>query len=198
MKKNLVFILLLLRFDILLAQERSISDTLALQGNKDMAVDLNEPRDYAWLIKTLSKSKYPVKLQEKNDEGVLRVAYEVNNNGYIINPRIVCCNNQKFKMTTLDAFKNVSNVPTTLKAGKDTLLFQYKLDTPRTSLQPHADILIIGYTSSDVPVLMRYGDWLIAPRLSPGSRQKNRVQNEVYPAAQDGNSLRSSQFKSAR
>lgn len=198
MKKNLVFILLLLRFDILLAQERSISDTLALLGNKDMAVDLNEPRDYAWLIKTLSKSKYPVKLQEKNDEGVLRVAYEVNNNGYITNPRIVCCNNQKFKMTTLDAFKKVSNVPTILKAGKDTLLFQYKLNSPTIPSQPHADILIIGYGTSDVPVLMKYGDLLIAPRLLPVSGKKNRVQNEVYSAAQDGNSLRPCQLKSAR
>lgn len=123
---------------------------------------LNETRNYAWLIETLHKSKYPIKLQDINHEGILCVAYEVNNNGYITNPQIVYCNNRKFKRTTLDAFKKVSNVPTALKAGKDTLLFQYRLNTPTTPVQPHTDVLIIGYGTCDIPVLMRYGALLIA------------------------------------
>lgn len=121
---------------------------------------VNAPRDYAWLIKTLSKSKYPIKLQKKNQEGMLRVAYEVDNNGYIINPRILCCTNGKFKKTTLHAFKAVIDVPTTLQAGKDTLLFQYKLDI--SPIHPHTDVLIIGYSSCEKPVLMRYESLLVA------------------------------------
>lgn len=46
------------------------------------------------------------------------------------------------------------NVPTLLKAGKDTLVIQYKLDSS-TIVNPEADVLVIGYTSWDKPVLMK-------------------------------------------
>lgn len=123
----------------------------------------NEVHDYNWLIKTLSKScKYPVRLQKKEQEGILRVAYEIDSNGYIINPAIIYCDNQKFKKTALDAFKAVIDRPTILQTGRDTLLFQFKLDTPTTPVHPHADVLIFGYSTCDVPVLMRYEKLLIA------------------------------------
>lgn len=122
----------------------------------------NGPHDYAWLIKTLSKSgRYPVKLQERNIESILSVEYEVDRHGYIINPRIINCSNQKFKKVTLNAFKSVQNQLTELKTGKDTLLFHYKLDLP-TSLDLHADVVIRGFGTCDVPVLMRYERLLIA------------------------------------
>ena len=56
-----------------------------------------DSRDYNWLIKTLSKScKYPPKLQEKNLEGLLHVAFEVDDqrlycqssNPYVQQPKI--------------------------------------------------------------------------------------------------------------
>lgn len=125
---------------------------------------VNESHDYAWLIKTLSKSKYPIKLQKKNQEGMLRVAYEVDNNGYIINPHILCCTNRKFKKTTLDAFKAVIDIPTTLQTGKDTLLFQYKLDI--SPIHPHTDVLIIGYSSCEKQ---------ISPSGNPKDIQSNKV-----------------------
>ena len=124
---------------------------------------INEVHDYNWLIKTLSKScKYPLRLLKKNQEGILRVACEIDSNGYITNPIIIYCDNRKFKKSALDAFKSVINHPTILQAGKDTLLFQFKLDTPTTPVHPHADVLIFGYSTCDVPVLMRYENLLIA------------------------------------
>lgn len=123
----------------------------------------NEVHDYNWLIKTLSKScKYPVRLQRKNQEGILRVAYEIDISGYIINPTIIYCDNRELKKATLDAFKAVINLPTVLQARRDTLLFQFKLDTPTTPMHPRADVLIFGYSTCDVPVLMRYENLLIA------------------------------------
>jgi len=62
----------------------------------------------------------------------------------------------------LDAFKAVINLPTVLQARRDTLLFQFKLDTPTTPMHPRADVLIFGYSTCDVPVLMRYENLLIA------------------------------------
>ncbi len=124
---------------------------------------INEVHNYNWLIKTLSKScKYPLRLLKKNQEGILRVAYEIDSNGYITNPIIIYCDNRKFKKPTLDAFKTVVNHSTVLQAGKDTLLFQFKLDTPATPVHPHADVLIFGYSTCDVSVLMRYENLLIA------------------------------------
>ena len=62
----------------------------------------------------------------------------------------------------MDAFKAVINLPTVLQARRDTLLFQFKLDTPTTPMHPRADVLIFGYSTCDVPVLMRYENLLIA------------------------------------
>ena len=125
-------------------------------------------RDYNWLIKTLSKScKYPPKLQEKNQEGLLHVVFEVDDQGCIANPQILMCSNRKFKKTTLNAFKKITGIPTTLREGKDTLTVQFKLDRPVVSTNFHADVLIIGYSSCDTPILMRYDATLTAHTTEP-------------------------------
>lgn len=127
-----------------------------------------DSRDYDWLIKTLSKScKYPPKLQEKNQEGLLHVAFEVDNQGCIANPQILMCSNRKFKNTTLNAFKKVTGIPTALPEGKDTLAVQFKLDRSDASTNLHADVLIIGYSSCSTPVLMRYDAILTAHTTEP-------------------------------
>lgn len=116
---------------------------------------LDEFRDYKWFIKTLHKeSKYPVKLLAKGKECLLRIEYAVDSNGYIVQPKIISCSNCSFRKTALDAFKKVMNVPTLLKAGKDTLVVQYKLDSSAT-VNPDTDVLVIGYTPCDKPILMK-------------------------------------------
>lgn len=116
---------------------------------------LDEFRDYKWFINTLHKeSKYPVKLLSKGKECLLRIEYAVDSNGYIVQPKIISCSNCSFRKTVLDAFKKVMNVPTLLKASKDTLVVQYKLDSSAT-VNPDTDVLVIGYTPCDKPILMK-------------------------------------------
>jgi hypothetical protein len=125
-------------------------------------------RDYNWIIKTLSKScKYPPKLQKKNQEGLLHVAFEVDDQGCIANPQILMYSNRKFKNTTLNAFKKVTGIPTALPEGKDTLVVQFKLDRSDSPSNLLADVLIIGYSSCDIPVLMRYDAILTAHTTEP-------------------------------
>lgn len=51
---------------------------------------LDELRDESWLIKTLNRRcKYPIVWQKKNKGRVLRVAYEVNQDGYITTATIL-------------------------------------------------------------------------------------------------------------
>lgn len=128
----------------------------------------NEVNDYNWLIKTLSKScKYPPKLQKKNREGMVYVTYKLDGNGYITNPQVISCNNRKFKRAALNAFNAVTGISITLPAPKDTLVFQFKLDRPTTPINPHTDVLIIGYSSCDTPILMRYDATLTAHTTEP-------------------------------
>ena len=116
---------------------------------------LDEFRDYKWFIKTLHKeSKYPVKLLAKGKECLLRIEYAVDSNGYVVQPKIISCSNRSFRKTALDTFRKVMNVPTLLKAGKDTLVVQYKLDSSAT-VNPDTDVLVIGYTPCDKPILMK-------------------------------------------
>lgn len=116
---------------------------------------LDEFRDYKWFIKTLHKeSKYPVKLLAKGKECLLRIEYVVDSNGYVVQPKIISCSNRLFRKTALDVFNKVMNVPTLLKAGKDTLTVQYKLDSSATA-NPDTDVLVIGYTPCDKPILMK-------------------------------------------
>ena len=116
---------------------------------------LDEFPDYKWFIKTLHKeSKYPVKLLSKRKECLLRIEYAVDSNGCIVQPKIISCSNRSFRKTALDTFKKVMNVPTLLKAGKDTLVVQYKLDSS-AAVNLEADVLVTGYTSCDKPVLMK-------------------------------------------
>ena len=128
----------------------------------------NEVNNYNWLIKTLSKScKYPPKLQKKNREGMVYVTYKLDGNGYITNPQVISCNNRKFKRAALNAFNAVTGISITLPAPKDTLVFQFKLDRPTTPITPHTDVLIIGYSSCDTPILMRYDATLTAHTTEP-------------------------------
>lgn len=128
----------------------------------------NEVNNYNWLIKTLSKScKYPPKLQKKNREGMVYVTYKLDGNGYITNPQVISCNNRKFKRAALNAFNAVTGISITLPAPKDTLVFQFKLDRPTTPINPHTDVLIIGYSSCDTPILMRYDATLTALTTEP-------------------------------
>ena len=128
----------------------------------------NEVNNYNWLIKTLSKScKYPPKLQKKNREGMVYVTYKLDGNGYITNPQVISCNNRKFKRAALNAFNAVTGISITLPAPKDTLVFQFKLDRPKTPINPHTDVLIIGYSSCDTPILMRYDATLTAHTTEP-------------------------------
>ena len=128
----------------------------------------NEVNNYNWLIKTLSKScKYPPKLQKKNREGMVYVTYKLDGNGYITNPQVISCNNRKFKRAVLNAFNAVMGISTTLPAPKDTLVFQFKLDRPTTPINPHTDVLIIGYSSCDTPILMRNDATLTAHTTEP-------------------------------
>lgn len=116
---------------------------------------LDEFRDYKWFIKTLHKeSKYPVKLQAKGKECLLRIEYAVDSNGYVVQPKIISCSNRSFRKAALDTFRKVMNVPTLLKAGKDTLVVQYKLDSS-SAVNPEADVLVVGYSSCDKSVLMK-------------------------------------------
>lgn len=117
---------------------------------------LDEFRDYKWFVRTLHKEgKYPVKLLSKGKECLLRIEYAVDSNGYVVQPKIISCSNRSFRGTTLDTFKKVMNVPTLLKAGKYTLAVQYKLDSSSVAVNPETDVLIIGYSSCDKPVLMK-------------------------------------------
>lgn len=128
----------------------------------------NEVYNYNWLIKTLSKScKYPPELQKKNREGMVYVTYKLDGNGYITNPQVISCNNRKFKRAALNAFNAVTGISITLPAPKDTLVFQFKLDRPTTPINPHTDVLIIGYSSCDTPILMRYDATLTAHTTEP-------------------------------
>lgn len=128
----------------------------------------NEVNNYNWLIKTLSKScKYPPKLQKKNREGMVYVTYKLDGNGYITTPQVISCNNRKFKRAALNAFNAVTGISITLPAPKDTLVFQFKLDRPTTPINPHTDVLIIGYSSCDTPILMRYDATLTAHTTEP-------------------------------
>ena len=128
----------------------------------------NEVNNYNWLIKTLSKScKYPPKLQKNNREGMVYVTYKLDGNGYITNPQVISCNNRKFKRAALNAFNAVTGISITLPAPKDTLVFQFKLDRPTTPINPHTDVLIIGYSSCDTPILMRYDATLTAHTTEP-------------------------------
>ena len=95
------------------------------------------------------------------------VTYKLDGNGYITNPQVISCNNRKFKRAVLNAFNAVTGISTTLPAPKDTLVFQFKLDRPTTPINPHTDVLIIGYSSCDTPILMRYDATLTAHTTEP-------------------------------
>lgn len=95
------------------------------------------------------------------------VTYKLDGNGYITNPQVISCNNRKFKRAALNAFNAVTGISITLPAPKDTLVFQFKLDRPTTPINPHTDVLIIGYSSCDTPILMRYDATLTAHTTEP-------------------------------
>ena len=127
---------------------------------------LDELRDESWLIKTLNRRcKYPIVWQKKNKGRVLRVAYEVNQDGYITTATILGKTPRTFRKSVLDVLQSLRNKPTVLCPGKDTLCIQYRLDT--MPLLPKADVVITGYSTCDQPVLMRYDATLIAHTPEP-------------------------------
>ena len=76
-------------------------------------------------------------------------------NEYIVQPKIISYTNRSFRKTALNTLKKVMNVSTPLKSGKDTLVIQYKLD-PSATLNLETNVIIIGYTPCDKPVLMKW------------------------------------------
>lgn len=115
----------------------------------------NELHDYNWLIKTLSREcKYPVNQQKRNKGCVLQVEYTVTPEGYISHATVLNQAPRAFRKSVMQVFQSLRNVPTVLRPGKSTLSIQFWLDNMAKG--PHADVLIIGYSSCDTPVLMRY------------------------------------------
>jgi len=115
---------------------------------------LNELHDYNWLIKILSrKCKYPVVQQKRNKGYVLQVEYTVTPEGYISHATVLNQVPRAFRKSVMQVFQSLRNVPTVLRPGKNTLSIQFWLDNMKKS--PKADVLIIGYSSCDTPVLMK-------------------------------------------
>lgn len=126
----------------------------------------NELHDYNWLIKTLSREcKYPVNQQKRNKGCVLQVEYTVTPEGYISHATVLNQAPRAFRKSVMQVFQSLRNVPTVLRPGKSTLSIQFWLDNMAKG--PHADVLIIGYSSCDTPVLMRYDAVLTAHTTEP-------------------------------
>ena len=99
--------------------------------------------------------KYPIKQQEKNKEAFVGIEYKVDDKGYITKKRTVICDDSKFKKVTLKAFDEVKYKAIGVAGRTDTIYFQYKIQGSSTSINPLADIIVIGYGSCNVPVLMK-------------------------------------------
>lgn len=150
MKRFFLSIILLGCFFQLGAHERTANDTNPMLENKS----LNDVRDYNWLIKTLSREcKYPVAQQKRNKGCVLQVEYAVTPEGYISQATVLNQAPRAFRKPVMQAFRSLRNVPTVLRPGKNTLSFPFWLDSMKKS--PKADVIIIGYTWDDKPVLMK-------------------------------------------
>lgn len=115
---------------------------------------LNELHDYNWLIKTLSrKCKYPITQQKRNKSCVLQVEYTVNSEGYISNATVLNQAPRAFRKSVMQVFQSLGNVPTALRPGKSSLSIQFWLDNMAKA--PKSDVIIIGYSWDDKPVLMK-------------------------------------------
>ena len=162
MKRFFLSFILLGCFFQLEAQERTANDTILMLENKS----LNDVRDYNWLIKTLSREcKYPINQQKRNKGCVLQVEYTVTPEGYISHATVLNQAPRAFRKSVMQVFQSLRNVPTVLRPGKSTLSIQFWLDNMAKG--PHADVLIIGYSSCDTPVLMRYDAVLTAHTTEP-------------------------------
>ena len=162
MKRFFLSFILLGCFFQLEAQERTANDTILMLENKS----LNDVRDYNWLIKTLSREcKYPVAQQKRNKGCVLQVEYTVTPEGYISHATVLNQAPRAFRKSVMQVFQSLRNVPTVLRPGKSTLSIQFWLDNMTKG--PHADVLIIGYSSCNTPVLMRYDAVLTAHTTEP-------------------------------
>lgn len=115
---------------------------------------LNELHDYNWLIKALSrKCKYPIAQQKRNKSCVLQVEYTVNSEGYISNATVLNQAPRAFRQSVMQVFQSLRNVPTVLRPGKSSLSIQFWLDNMAKA--PKSDVIIIGYSRDDKPVLMK-------------------------------------------
>ncbi len=85
--------------------------------------------------------------------------------GYISHATVLNQAPRAFRKSVMQVFQSLRNVPTVLRPGKSTLSIQFWLDNMAKG--PHADVLIIGYSSCDTPVLMRYDAVLTAHTTEP-------------------------------
>lgn len=116
----------------------------------------NRCEDKISLITQLSHvCKYPIKLQNDNQEAFVAIEYRTNKKGAIIKRRVIICSNKDFRKATLKAFDKIKNIKINEAERIDTIYFQYKIQGSSTPIHPLTDIKIIGYGSCSKPVLMK-------------------------------------------
>lgn len=97
--------------------------------------------------------EYPFKLQENGIETFIGIEYKTNKIGYAIKRRIVQCGDKRFTKVALAAFDKMKHTRIGIDEKTDTIYLQYKINGSTTSINPQADVLIIGYSDSNVRVL---------------------------------------------
>ena len=97
--------------------------------------------------------QYPFKLQENGIEAFIGIEYKTNEIGYTIKRRIVQCDDKRFSKVALTAFDKMKHTRIGIGEKTDTIYLQYKINGSTTSINPQADVLIIGYSDSNVRVL---------------------------------------------
>lgn len=97
--------------------------------------------------------EYPFKLQENRIEAFIGIEYKTNEIGYTIKRRIVQCDDKRFSKVALTAFDKMKHTRIGIGEKTDTIYLQYKINGSTTSINPKADVLIIGYSDSKVRVL---------------------------------------------
>lgn len=76
----------------------------------------------------------------------------MNSEGYINHATVLNQVTRAFRKSVMQVFQSLRNVPTVLRFGKSTLSIQFWLDNMTKATK--ADVIIIGYSWDDKPVLM--------------------------------------------